>query len=69
LLIDDTWMTGGNAQSAALALRAAGAAKVAIVVMDASVIKLAVPGVSRLRAAARFAGVTGAPPVLRARLP
>jgi predicted amidophosphoribosyltransferase len=33
LLIDDTWTTGGNAQSAALALRAAGAAKIAIVVM------------------------------------
>lgn len=33
LLIDDTWTTGGNAQSAALALRAAGAAKVAIVVV------------------------------------
>jgi hypothetical protein len=33
LLIDDTWTTGGNAQSAALALRAAGAAKVAIVVI------------------------------------
>jgi predicted amidophosphoribosyltransferase len=33
LLIDDTWTTGGNAQSAALALRAAGAATVAIVVI------------------------------------
>lgn len=33
LLIDDTWTTGGNAQSAALALRAAGAGKVAIVVI------------------------------------
>jgi hypothetical protein len=33
LLIDDTWTTGGNAQSAALALRAAGAAKVAIMVI------------------------------------
>ena len=33
LLIDDTWTTGGNAQSAALALRTAGAAKVAIVVI------------------------------------
>jgi orotate phosphoribosyltransferase len=33
LLIDDTWTTGGNAQSAALALRAAGAAKVAAVVI------------------------------------
>lgn len=33
LLIDDTWTTGGNAQSAALALRAAGAAKVAVVVI------------------------------------
>jgi hypothetical protein len=31
LLIDDTWTTGGNAQSASLALRAAGAATVAIV--------------------------------------
>jgi predicted amidophosphoribosyltransferase len=33
LLIDDTWTTGGNAQSAVLALRAAGAAKVAIMVI------------------------------------
>jgi adenine/guanine phosphoribosyltransferase-like PRPP-binding protein len=33
LLIDDTWTTGGNAQSAALALCSAGAAKVAIVVV------------------------------------
>jgi adenine/guanine phosphoribosyltransferase-like PRPP-binding protein len=33
LLIDDTWTTGGNAQSASLALRAAGAATVAIVVI------------------------------------
>lgn len=33
LLIDDTWTTGGNAQSAAIALHAAGAAKVAIVVI------------------------------------
>lgn len=33
LLIDDTWTTGGNAQSAAVALRRAGAAKVAIVVI------------------------------------
>jgi adenine/guanine phosphoribosyltransferase-like PRPP-binding protein len=33
LLIDDTWTTGGNAQSAALALRAAGAAAIAIVVI------------------------------------
>jgi orotate phosphoribosyltransferase len=30
LLIDDPWTTGGNAQSAALALRAAGAVTVAI---------------------------------------
>lgn len=33
LLVDDTWTTGGNAQSAALALRVAGAGKVAIVVI------------------------------------
>jgi predicted amidophosphoribosyltransferase len=33
LLIDDTWTSGGNAQSAALALRAAGAARVAVVVI------------------------------------
>jgi predicted amidophosphoribosyltransferase len=33
LLIDDTWTTGSNAQSAALALRTAGAAKVATVVI------------------------------------
>lgn len=33
LVIDDTWTTGGNAQSAALSLRLAGAATVAIVVI------------------------------------
>jgi len=33
LLIDDTWTSGGNSQAAALALRAAGAAKIAIVVI------------------------------------
>jgi hypothetical protein len=33
LLIDDTWTTGGRAQSAAIALRRAGAGKVATVVM------------------------------------
>jgi len=33
LLVDDTWTTGGNAQSAAIALHEAGAAKVAIVVL------------------------------------
>lgn len=33
LLIDDTWTSGGNAQSATLALRQAGASKVAIVVI------------------------------------
>jgi predicted amidophosphoribosyltransferase len=31
LLIDDTWTTGGNAQSASIALRAAGASTVAII--------------------------------------
>lgn len=33
LLLDDTWVTGGHAQSAAHALRAAGASKVACVVI------------------------------------
>jgi adenine/guanine phosphoribosyltransferase-like PRPP-binding protein len=33
LLLDDTWTTGGHAQSAAAALRAAGARKVALVVI------------------------------------
>ncbi len=33
LLIDDTWTTGGRALSAALALREAGAAKIAVVVI------------------------------------
>jgi predicted amidophosphoribosyltransferase len=33
LLLDDTWTTGGRAQSAAIALRDAGAARVAVVVM------------------------------------
>jgi predicted amidophosphoribosyltransferase len=33
LLVDDTWTTGGRAQSAAIALHDAGAAKVAIVVI------------------------------------
>ena len=33
LLIDDTWTTGGRAQSAAIALRDAGAARIAVVVI------------------------------------
>jgi hypothetical protein len=33
LLIDDTWTTGGHAQSAALALRKAGAARVSVIVV------------------------------------
>ena len=33
LLIDDTWTTGANAQSAAAALKAAGAGRVAAVVI------------------------------------
>ena len=33
LLIDDTWTTGGRAQSAAIALHDAGAAKVAVVIL------------------------------------
>ena len=33
LLIDDTWVTGGHAQSAALALRNAGTAKVSVLVV------------------------------------
>lgn len=33
LLIEDTWVSGGSAQSAAVALKAAGAARVAVVVL------------------------------------
>jgi hypothetical protein len=33
LLIDDTWVTGGHAQSAALALRRAGAARISLLVI------------------------------------
>ena len=33
LLIDDTWVSGASAQSAAVALRAAGAGHVAVVVL------------------------------------
>ena len=33
LLVDDTWTTGGRAQSAAVALHDAGAARVAVVVL------------------------------------
>ena len=33
LLVDDTWTTGANAQSAALALKAAGAGAVGVVVI------------------------------------
>ena len=33
LLVDDTWTTGGRAQSAAIALHDAGAARVAVVVL------------------------------------
>jgi adenine/guanine phosphoribosyltransferase-like PRPP-binding protein len=33
LLIDDTWASGGHAQSAVLALRAAGASRVSVLVV------------------------------------
>jgi adenine/guanine phosphoribosyltransferase-like PRPP-binding protein len=33
LVIDDTWATGGHAQSAALALRATGAARISLLVV------------------------------------
>jgi orotate phosphoribosyltransferase len=33
LLIDDTWTTGGHAQSAVLALRKAGATRVSVLVV------------------------------------
>lgn len=33
MVIDDTWATGGHAQSAALALRKAGAARVSVLVV------------------------------------
>ncbi len=33
LMLDDTWVSGGNAQSAAVALKRAGAARVAVVVL------------------------------------
>ncbi len=44
LLIDDTWTTGGHAQSAAAALKAAGATTVALVVIGRHVKPWWVPG-------------------------
>jgi adenine/guanine phosphoribosyltransferase-like PRPP-binding protein len=42
LLLDDTWTSGGTAQSAAVALKRASARSVAVVVLGRHV--LAVPG-------------------------
>ncbi len=52
LLIDDTWVSGASAQSAAVALRAAGASHVAVVVLGRH-IDPGDPHSQRLRAAFR----------------
>lgn len=50
LVIDDTWVSGGSAQSAAVALRRAGAVRVAVVVLGRHV-NPADPRVAALRSA------------------
>jgi hypothetical protein len=46
LLLDDTWTSGGSAQSAAVALKRAGARSVAVVVAGRHVSAAAVPGLA-----------------------
>ena len=54
LLIDDTWTTGANAQSAALALKAAGAGKVGVVVIGRHIREDYGDNAKRLKALPRF---------------
>lgn len=58
LLLDDTWTTGASAQSAAMALRAAGACSVAVVVLGRHLARAAPPGAAAfsLASCARHAG-------------
>jgi len=51
LLIDDTWTTGGRAQSAAIGLRDAGAARVAVVVIGRHFDRAFGPGEAYYKAA------------------
>jgi len=51
LLIDDTWTTGGRAQSAAIALRDAGATRVAVVVIGRHFDRAFGPGEAYYKAA------------------
>jgi orotate phosphoribosyltransferase len=44
LLLDDTWTSGGTAQSAAVALKRAGARSVAVVVLGRHVLSVPVAG-------------------------
>jgi hypothetical protein len=61
LLIDDTWVSGGSAQSAALALKRAGASKVATIVLGRHVD----PGDPRTRAFTGSAATMPDHPCLR----
>jgi hypothetical protein len=54
LLVDDTWTTGASAQSAALALRRAGAARVALVVLGRHVSRDHADNPRRLAGLPRF---------------
>ena len=55
LLIDETWTTGANAQSTALALKAAGAATAGVVVMGRHIRDDYGDNTRRLKASSGFA--------------
>ena len=54
LLVDDTWTTGANVQSAALSLKAAGAGAIGVVVIGRHVHEDYRDNAARLRALPRF---------------
>jgi hypothetical protein len=64
LLLDDTWTSGGTAQSAAVALKRAGARSVAVVVLGRHLLAVPAPG-ARPLASGPWHGPAGRPPVNR----
>jgi orotate phosphoribosyltransferase len=64
LLLDDTWTSGGTAQSAAVTLKRAGARSVAVVVLGRHLLAVPAPG-ARPLASGPWHGPAGRPPVNR----
>ncbi len=54
LLVDDTWTRGANAQSAAFALKAAGAGKIGVVLIGRHIREDYEDNAKRLKALPRF---------------